>query len=507
MANKVSFIIQLKDQFSGTGKKLNRMFDAARRKAKELDTALRSRLKNSLSGINKQALSAAKGVATLASAMKTVRVGAGFEDAIAELSAITGAEGGDLRALSDDVMRAAKTFGISQDIVAQAFTQTASAKSELLKTPGAVATVTAEALRLSKAAGIEVPEAIRASIGGLNQWSVGADQAARFVNVLAAGAKVGASQVGETAEALKNAGTVAAQFGLTFESTNAILQVFAKNEIKGAEAGTALRGTLSKLEKFAGGRFAPSKLGIIKSLQMIERLGLSNTQVIKEFGEENLRSILVLRKNIPLVKQWTRELTGTNIASKQASTRLDTFNAKVTKAGVALKSVAIKIFNGFEPILSGAVELFTFLINAIEGVTAALGNLLGQSLGALFTMDLGAFDFKSIASSFGEAFGLEALPEIKAAIELNTIKITQSPLKAADVNVIQSPLKSGDIKVIQAQMAAAPAVAALRPPVAANGRIDGEIVVSAAPGARVRETNMKSAGNGLNVGMNMAAAS
>jgi hypothetical protein len=452
VGNKVSFLIQFKDQFSRTGSKLKQQFAGARNKALDLDNTLRGRLKRSLAGINKQALTAAKGFVTLGTAAATIRIGAGFQDAIAELSAITGAEGANLKAMSDDVLRLSRSFGISQEIVAQAFTQTASAKSELLKTPGAVATVTAEALKLAKASGITVPEAIRASIGALNQFGAGSDQAAKFVNVIAAGAKVGASQVGQTAEALKNAGTVAAQFGLTFEQTNAILQVFAKNELKGAEAGTALRGTLSKLEKFAGGRFAPSRLGIIKSLQMIDRLGLSNTQIIKEFGEENLRSILILRKNVPLVQQWTKELTGTSIATQQANTRMETFNQKVAKAGTSLKAIAIKIFTGFEPVLSKLVDLFTFLVNAIDGVVSALGALIGQGLGALFSLDFSQFDFRAIASSFGQAFGLEAL----------------------------------------------------QAPVAASGSVTGNITVAAAPGSEVRQTSMASAGPGLNIGMNMA---
>lgn len=473
MANKVSFIIQLKDQFSRTGAKLRQTFSKADKQARTLDNTLRGRLTQSLSGVHAQALTAAKGLATLATATATIRIGAGFQDAIAELSAITGAEGADLKALSDDVMRAAKVFGTSQDIVARAFTQVASAKSELLKTPGAVATVTTEALRLAKAAGIDVPDAIRASVGALNQFGVGADQASRFVNVLAAGAKVGASQVGETAEALKNAGTVAAQFGLSFEQTNAILQVFAKNELKGAEAGTALRATLSKLEGFAGGRFAPSKLGIIKSLQMIKTLGLSNSQVIKQFGQENLRSILIMQQNIPLLRQWTRELTGTSVASEQADKRLATFNARVSKAGTALKSVGIKVFMGFEPVLSGAVDLFTHLLNSIEGVTSALGSLLGQVAGALAMFDFGGTDFfswESIKGKFGEAFG--SFSWAKAGSEFG----------------------------------AAFGLEALRVPTATSGTgtVNGSIVVSATQGSRVEKTSMQSAsGAGFNLGFNM----
>lgn len=492
MANKVSFIIQLKDQFSGVSRKLKNQFAQANKQASKLDNTLRGRLKRSFGGLNQHVKDAAVGIATFATAMATIKVGAGFQDAIAELSAITGARGSQLDDLSRDILRLSKVFGISQELVAKAVTQTASAKSELLKDPKSLALVTAEALRLAKAAGIAIPDAVRASIGALNQFGAGAEEAARFVNVIAAGAKVGASQVGETAEALKNAGTVASQFGLTFEQTNAILQVFAKSELKGAEAGTALRGSLVKLEKFAGGRFAPSKIGIIKSLQIIEKLGLSNNQVIKEFGEENLRSILILRQNIPLIRQWTKELTGTAIATEQADIRMETFNGRLAKAGTAIKGIAIKIFTGFEPVLSGLVELFTFLVNAIDGVTSALGALIGQFAAAVANLDFTQFDFSAIASEFGAAFGLEPiqLPDFELPEGLSSF------LEGGAGSARGIPLSAGFL---------AGGIPPSTPSVP-SGTINGEIKVKAEQGTLVNSTNLQSNGRGFNIGMNMVGA-
>lgn len=470
MANKVSFIIQLKNQFGATARKIKQDFKGIDTSAKQAGKSVEKmgrQTKKSMrdsgkavsgfslkaKGLNRQLLSMGQGLLTLQTVMSTIKVGAEFEDAIAELSAITGAEGPKLRKLSGDVRSLAKEFGISQSIVAKAFTQTASAKSELLDTPGAVAAVTAEALKLSKAAGVDVPAAIRASVGSLNQFNKGADQAGRFVNVLAAGAKIGASTVGETAEAMKNAGSVAAQFNLSFEQTNALLQVLAKNEIKGAEAGTALRGTLSKLEKFANGKFAPSRMGIIKSLESIEKLGLSNTQIIKEFGEENLRTILILRKNVPLAKEWTKALTGTNVAGEQATKRLSTLSAKYDKLKTSISEVAISILEGLSPALGFVIDKVTFAINATLGVLRSVGSFIGQVAGALSTFDFGSFDFKAIANEFLSAVGEKTLPT--------------------------TPIQN------------------------AGGTVNGTITVAAASGSEVRDTTMANRGPGLDIGMNV----
>lgn len=465
MTNKVSWIIQFKDRASRTAAKVKRGFKGADAQAKKLNRTVKG-MKSPFSALKDETRDLVRNLGMVAAITATVTVGGAYQDSLAELSAITGATGSSLQTMSRDAQVLAKRFNTDQSLVAKAITQTASAKSELLKDPKALTRVTAEALRLSKAAGIGIPEAVRASIGALNQWGAGADQAGKFVNVIAAGAKVGASEVFDTAEALKNAGSVAAQFNVTFEETNSLIQVLAKNGVKGAEAGTALRGTLSKLEKFAGGKFSASKLGIINSLEAIEKLGLSNSEVIKEFGEENLRSILILRKNVPLIKQWTRELTGTNVATEQANVRMDTFNQRMIKAGISMKGLAIKVFNGWEPVLSKLITWFTAFLNLIDGVLSSLGELIGQFAGAVFSLDFGHFDFGAVASRFMDAFGTDS-----------------SESKSSSGRGSRTPSTSAQ---------------------GGNGNVSGKIVVEAAPGTVVRETQMKStSGGGLNVGLNM----
>ncbi len=58
---------------------------------------------------------------------------------------------------------------------------------------------------LSEAAGTTLAESAVTLGSALNQFSEGADEAGRFINVLAAGAKFGASEITDTSEALKMA--------------------------------------------------------------------------------------------------------------------------------------------------------------------------------------------------------------------------------------------------------------------------------------------------------------
>jgi len=458
MASKnfvIQYTIKAKNAFSKQAAKVAKSSRAMVKQTKKVSTGFKNASRSSkkaAAGINKSSFSfsgAAKRFAVIAAVVGSIGVafskvisrGRKFETAIADLSAITGASGSDLQNYSNEAIRLAKSSIISSDQVANAIKQIASAKSELLKDPRGLIRVTEQALLLANASGIDIPDAVRASVGSLNQFGQGADQAARFVNVLAAGAKVGASEIGNTAEALKNAGSVAAQFNISFEKTNALIQVLAKNEIKGAEAGTALRSTLSKLEGFMGGKFAPSKIGIIKSLAAIEKLGLSNTQIIKKFGNENLRTILILKKNVPLLKKWAKEITGTNSAQEQANKRLKTggklsaklgivINTKLIAAYASISSVidrltqtTIRLFDSLSPeainILISPLKLLLVIISALLDVLMGVFTIfkgivqtVAQFTAAMASLDFSGFDLLKNFSIGGDFLGVSGLNDL-----------------------------------------------------------------------------------------------
>jgi len=173
--------------------------------------------------------------------------GRAFNESIADLSAITGATGKDLKFLSDAAKEFGKTTTLSATQAAAAFKLVASAKPDLLKNIPALKAVTKEVVTLAEASGTSLPEAAKAVGSALNQFGASADEAARFVNVLAAGSKLGASEVQDTALALKDSGVAAKLAGLSFEQTNAAIQVLAANGIKASQAGNQLKNVLLNL--------------------------------------------------------------------------------------------------------------------------------------------------------------------------------------------------------------------------------------------------------------------
>ena len=282
-------------------------------------------------------------IAAVAGLTAATVVGSRFEKAMSELSAITGSTGKDLEALGTAAREMAKVSSFSAGQAATAFKLVASAKPDLLESAAALAEVTKNALTLAEAAGIELPTAANALGSALNQFSADADQANRFINVLAAGSKFGASSISDVSQALKNSGVVAANLNITFEETNAALQVLASSAIKGSEAGTKFRGVLLNLEQ-AGGDYSVITHGLSGALKNLADDQLSVIELVQIFGKENVVGAQILLKNADAVETLTNKLTDTNIAIEQSSIQMDNLHGDYATFKSVIEELLISIF-------------------------------------------------------------------------------------------------------------------------------------------------------------------
>ncbi len=338
----------------------------------------------------------------------SLRQSARFQQSIADLSAITGAAGRDLQFLSEQSLRLGQNSTFSSAQAAEAFKLVASAKPDLLDNAAALSETTRQTLLLAEAAGTQLPEA--ASIVGtsLNQFGAGADQAGRFVNVLAAGAQRGASEVTDTANALDKAGVVARSAGLSFELTNAAIQTLAASGVKGQVAGTQLRGVLIRLSSQARDEFNPEVVGLAEALENLGEANLSTAEKAKLFGQENIVSANILIDQVDEVRRYEEALTGTDTALEQAATRTDTLQGDTKGLGSAFEALSIRMGDKLNPVSRQFVQNLTDIINAFADTTeasqgAARGfDFLEESMDFVGTT---AFAIKQIFVSLGEIVG------------------------------------------------------------------------------------------------------
>lgn len=513
MTNKVSYLFVGKEKFVGVAKKVGKATRGVRKAFKGLkkdsDNVRKSvaRTSGQLAGNLKNLAAAALSFVGI---RKFLETGAKFQDAMADLSAITGAAGEDLDNLRVKTLKMAKASVTSQAEVAEAIKLVASAKPDLLENLDALTATTKEVLLLKNAAGIELADAANITAQGLNIFGAEAKRAGEFVNILAAGAKLGSSEIADTGQAMLIAGPGAKAAGLSFGQLNAAIQSVAKSGIKGSQAGTALNAIFGRLRR-RGTDF--KKVGLEKAfadvrdeLERIKNPTKRAQMEAKIFGEEHAKVGLALLDNAKLLGQYEKSLVGTNIAQEQADIRLATFNSKMKKLGVIFNDFLIKAFVKLEPMITKQVESLSQFFDQIEpkqvdGFVESLKGLVMVASLIIDTFKVVASVFKGIGTAIGELVGQFATLDFSASTAtsmldafsiggklLGIFEPAKAEGKKAAKEMQESQIKSG--------MEAAQ-----------QSRTDINVNLRAPEGA-VQAVKTQTTGrvSGLNVGVNMATA-
>lgn len=280
------------------------------------------------------------------------------ESSQAELKALTGLDDSSIQWLTEQAEKLSTTMdesGLrirqSSDEILQAYMLIGSKKPELLKDKEALHAVTIEAMRLAAAAKIDLKDAVTATTVSLNMYGESADQAARYVNVLAAGSKEGAADVSAQAAAIKNAGVAASGAGVSIEQLGGTIQMLAEKGLEAEPAGTALRKFFLVLQT-GPDETNPKVVGLQTALENLNKKSLSAAQIQTMFGEEAYSAATILIDNADKVRQYTEAVTDTNIAMEQAAINSDTNEAKMAQYRNSIKEAGIELMERLNPSLS-----------------------------------------------------------------------------------------------------------------------------------------------------------
>ena len=293
------------------------------------------------------------------------------ESSQAELKALTGLDDSSIQWLTEQAEKLSTTMdesGLrirqSSDEILQAYMLIGSKKPELLKDKEALNSVTIEAMRLAAAAKIDLKDAVTATTVSLNMYGESADQAARYVNVLAAGSKEGAADVSAQAAAIKNAGVAASGAGVSIEQLQGTIQMLAEKGLEAEPAGTALRKFFLVLQT-GPDETNPKVVGLQTALENLNKKSLTAAQIQTMFGEEAYSAATILIDNADKVRQYTEAVTDTNIAMEQAAINSDTNEAKMAQYRNSIKEAGIELMERLNPSLSLLTGWTTKIIVAL----------------------------------------------------------------------------------------------------------------------------------------------
>ncbi|HDW2128135.1 TPA: phage tail tape measure protein [Enterobacter hormaechei subsp. steigerwaltii] len=426
--NAANFKSQLMGAYGDAENSSKRFNRNAQEDAKKTDEAY-SRMGKTIAGVAGRLAGFAGAGLSLGAIITTTRE---YGQALSDLSAITGATGAQLKSLDEAAQEMGRSTEYSASQAVEALKLMASAKPELLHTADGLTEATKSALTLAQAAGSTLPDATRTLALSLNQFGAGAQEADRYINVLAAGAKFGASEIADTAAAIKNGGVAAAQAGVGFETLNAAIQVLAEREIKGGEAGTALRNVILALEKGTDKTLKPSVVGLSGALDNLSKKNLSTAQAVKLFGVENINAASVLVDNRSKLNALTLALTGTQTAHEQAAIRVNNLNGDIMGLTSAFEGMIIKIGQSSTGPLRSGIQSVTDGINLLTDNFNAVASVALYTLIPVLSTKLTAGLRENISAWQQNQAAVKAAAAAQADGARKTLEATSATLKRND---------------------------------------------------------------------------
>lgn len=407
MSNTLSYIIQINENFDRVNSSFNRFQSNVHSGIDRVQRQLNGlRLNNLIQNIS----SAADGLTAMNDP------GLKLSTSLYDLSAITGVTGAKLKEIEGYARENAETFGGAASESAESYKLILSQLSpEIGKVPIALKAMGKEASITSKLMGGDTVAATNVLTTAMNQYQVSladpikaSKEMAKMNNVMAAAAKEGSAELPQIAQALEQSGLAAKTANVSFEETNAYIQVLDKNGKKGAEGGVALRNVMATL---AQGRFLPkdvkaelSAAGVNvnrltdNSITLSERLkplkGIMTDQalVTKLFGKENSNAAIAMIAGINEAERLTTAVSGTNTAYEQAAIIMESPLEKNKRLQAQIDDFKISLFNstngwmGYANVIGNTARDFSNLLPIFQGAGTVISTLTSATkLQALWT--------------------------------------------------------------------------------------------------------------------------
>lgn len=320
------------------------------------------------------------------------------EEAKADVQALTGLDEESIEWLEQQAKRLSTSMdenGIrirqSATEILDAYKLVGSAKPELLQDKEALNAVTQQTLILAQASGMTLKDAVDAVTLSLNQFGDGADQAARYANVMAAGSKYGSAAVESVTKSLRNSGVAAASANVSIEQTVGMIETLAEKGIKDEVAGTGLKKFFLTLQTGAD-ETNPKIVGLETALDNLAAKQLNATKIKEMFGEEGYNVASVLINETEKVKYYTQAVTGTGVAIEQAGIKSQTAAAKLDQAKNKMQEMGIALMEKLNPGLVSAangivnwtqkgVKLVDFIVRHIGVITTLTASIAAYYAG------------------------------------------------------------------------------------------------------------------------------
>lgn len=342
-----------------------------------------------------------------------VNTGMQFEQGMANVSAISGATGAELTALSDKAKEMGATTKFSAIEAADAMGYMGMAGWNSSQMIDGIAGI----MNLAAASGEELASVSDIVTDALTAFGLKASDSAQFADVLAVASSKSNTNVSLLGESFKNVAATAGAMGYSMQDTTTALGLMANAGIKGSDAGTSLRGVMTRLAKpTAEVKQAMTALGIsaVNTDGSMKPLSTLIPELQTAFSsltdsEKGQYATMIAGKNalsgfLSIVNSSPDDFyslsdainNSEGAAQSMADTMNDTVSGKLTLLKSQFEGVKIAIFDAlgssqFKGVLQSMSDGLGALTPSISGVTVAIGNGLFYAIQGIYNIGMTVF--------------------------------------------------------------------------------------------------------------------
>ena len=312
-----------------------------------------------------------------------VNVSKDFEDAMARVQAITNASTGEFENMRKAALKMGETTRYTASEAASALenlTRNGMSASQATKALSGV-------MQLAQANAIGLSEAANIVTNTLNMFGLSVENTTRVNDVLSSTAGNAATNISELYEALVNAAPAAKTLGFTIEEVSAAIGALAQKGVKGADAGTQLRMSLTKMAdpkiiakmQEMGVQIDEQTMreeGLLKTVKRLRDAHLSLTDLVKIFsqrGAVGMQQLISAYEEFDRVLDITKNSAGTT--ARMFEQGVGTTRRELDTLKSMYESLLLTIGGKTSGVVNSTVRLLQNLITNFKSVGGVIFNI------------------------------------------------------------------------------------------------------------------------------------
>lgn len=319
-------------------------------------------------------------------------IGMDFTSNLNVMQAVSGATAQQM----DKVGATARALGSDINLPGTSAVDAAAAMTELAKGGFSVdqsMNAAKGTLQLAAAAQIDAADAATIQSQALQAFGLNASYATTAADILANTSNASSAEITDVADALAQAGTVAAGFGVSMADTSTMLGLFANAGITGSDAGTLLKTALQSLtDQGAPAQAAIKELGLtvydangqfVGMRSLWEQLAVASRNMTDEqyqaatatlFGSDAMRAAMVAAGGgVEAYDKMNAKINQSGTAAELSRLKMQGLPGAWERVKNSLESTGLTVYDFIQGPLTSLASSGANIIGVGEGIVGALG--------------------------------------------------------------------------------------------------------------------------------------